>query len=511
MVGMTWVGMTSAQEEPVPPVDEPPLAADVDVLEGDDAPNTGTLDNESTAEVTSISELAARLLDRRARTDRSPQVEDKLLSYEPDPELLDHRTQELMASLGDHRISLFEAVKITLKSAPEIELAEQEVVASEGTVQSAAGQFDTHVSAGASYFRGQRELDVRGVEAGQRSFDRDKGFVKSANVAIDAITDEIQVIRDGGLPSSQFVRNPDGSVTIDGSFGLENDNASQSKTGQQDMLALERERNAALLAATKSLASPQELARISEIEKMFVEEGIANRKFDRKILRKNVLEAIKRIEQFPPNSILRTDVVTYDLAFVKQFRNGAILRPYVEFIREQDHLSRRRGKAGTNRTEFGLQLTIPLGKGRGYIATAGGEIASGFELDASRYQLQHEIAKRVLATTAAYWQVVASQERLQVLLESEMISGTVLNLADSMIANGLIPAVTRGQAVARKDSVRATRIRSEFDLLRAQQELVVAMGYEGDKIINAPLALDPFPPVVPAVAVQAQNLEDLVR
>ena len=84
---------------------------------------------------------------------------------------------------------------------------------------------------------------------------------------------------------------------------------------------------------------------------------------------------------------------------MKQFRNGAILRPFAEYTGQQDHLSVRKGQGRINRTEFGLQLTVPLGKGRGYIATAGSEIASGFELDASRYQLEHTVALRVLTTT----------------------------------------------------------------------------------------------------------------
>ena len=526
------IGFASAQDDAPDPTPTPPTDGD-EVLQGEDAPQGGELVPETPGDIlqdvagaggnaqagtaaqgSSIGELATRLLGGNY-TVRRPLEKGGAFTYDPDPELLDHRTQELMATLGERRISLLEAVKITLERAPEIKLAREDVVASEGAVQSAAGQFDVRVSAGASYFRGQQELDVRGVEAGQRSFDRDKGFVKAANEAIEDITEEIQFIRDGGTPSSRFVRNPDGSVVVIGTIGgdLDNPDAPNIGIGTADGLAdQQRQLDAELVRLARELAAnPAETSQIAEIEKQFIEEGIANRKFVRHILKENVTQALKRIEKFPPNSILRTDVVTYDLAFVKQFRNGSILRPYLEFTREQDHLSRRRGKAAENRTEFGLQLTIPLGKGRGYLATTGGEIASGFELDASRYELQHAIALQVLETTTAYWQVVAAQERLTLLLESEMISGTILNLADAMIAQDIIPAAVRGQAVAREGTARAARIRAEFDLFRAQQNLVIAMGYDGDDIINAPLAADPFPPLIPATAVEAQDLESLVR
>lgn len=476
--------------------------------------------DELTAEITEVgdppassanmSQLAARLLGGPGNAGAA-KPDSLVIPYEPDPRLLESTANSILSTIGSDDISLLDAVRATLQQAPEIMLAKEEVAASEGSVQTAAGQFDVRVSAGASYFRGQEELDVRRAAAEQRAFDRDKGFVTAANDAIEAITDEIQVIRDGGRPTSRFVRNPDGSVTVDGSFGadLGTDNVSGAVvTGEQD---LEADFDAALIDAAKSLATPAEAANIAKIEEQFVEEGIANRKFVRKILRKNVSNALKRIEQFPPNSILRTDVINYDLAFIKQFRNGTILRPYAEYTGTQDHLSRRKGIPRENRTEFGLRLTIPLGKGRGYIATAGGEIASGFELDASRYELEHAIAERVLQTTLAYWDVVAAQERLRLLLESEMISTSILKMADAMIAQELIPRVTRGQAIGREATVRASRIRAEFDLLRAQQALAIAMGSNGEALIDAPLAADPFPQLVPAAAVESQDLQALIR
>ncbi|MEZ5328903.1 MAG: TolC family protein [Verrucomicrobiales bacterium] len=459
-----------------------------------------------------IGKLASRLLGGGASSGaRRPVKEGELvIPYEPEPRVLESRKDQVLAMLGDDSISLMDAVRLTLQRAPEILIAKEEVIASEGSVQSAAGQFDVHVAAGGSYLRGQEEMDVRRVAGEQRAFDRDKGFVSAANDAIEAITKEIQVIRDGGSPTSRFVRNPDGSVTVDGSFGdLSGGNVSSSVgTGEQDLQA---QLDQALIDAAKDLATPMEAMNIAEIEKQFIEEGIANRKFVRKILRKNVSNALKRIERFPPNQILRTDVTTYDLALVKQFRNGAILRPFVEYTGEQDHLSVRKGQGRINRTEFGLRLTLPLGKGRGYIATAGSEIASGFALDASRFELEHTISQRVLSTTLAYWEVVAAQERLQLLLESELISGSILKMADAMIAQDLIPKVTRGQAIGRQATVQASRIRAEFDLLRAQQALAIAMGSEGEALIDAPLAADPFPALVPAAEVEAQDLEALVR
>ncbi|MDA0811315.1 MAG: TolC family protein [Verrucomicrobia bacterium] len=460
-----------------------------------------------------IGKLASRLFGgTTSRGTGRPVKEGKLvIPYEPDPRVLDSRKDSILATLGNESISLMDAVRKTLEHAPEIQIAREEVIASEGAVQNEAGQFDVQVVAGASYVRGQEEMDIRRVAGEQGAFDRDKGFVSASNDAIEAITNEIQVIRDGGSPTSRFVRNPDGSVTVDGSFGADlssGDVSSTVVTGEQD---LETQLDDALIDAAKDLATPMEAMNIAEIEKQFIEDNIASRKFVRKILRKNVSNALKRIERFPPNQILREDVTTYDLALVKQFRNGTVLRPFAEYTGEQDHLSRRKGQGRINRTEFGLRLTLPLGKGRGYIATAGSEIASGFELDASRYELEHTVSQRVLTTTLAYWDVVAAQERLRLLLESEMIADSILKMADAMIKADLIPGVTRGQAIGRQTTVQASRIRSEFDLLRAQQALAIAMGSEGEALIDAPLAADPFPMLVQAAAVEAQDLEGLVR
>ncbi|MGK0188750.1 MAG: outer membrane protein TolC [Verrucomicrobiales bacterium] len=510
-------GQASAQDENgAAPVEEVrPQTEVISTVEVDEltAEITEVGNPPADASTPSIGQLATRLLGGtgKGQSGGLPREGSLAIPYEPDPEVLARETGTILATISGENISLLDAVRATLEKSPEIMLAKEEVSASKGAVQTAAGQFDVRVAAGVSYFRGQKELDTRAAGGEQRAFDRDKGFVSAANDSIEAITKEIQVIRDGGKPTSRFVRNADGSVTVDGSFGadLSTDNVSSTVvTGEQD---LDAELDAALIAAAKSLATPTETASIAEIEEKFIEEGIANRKFVRKILRKNVSNALKRIEQFPPNSILRTDVINYDLAFVKQFRNGTILRPYVEYTGEQDHLSRRKGLPRENRTELGVRLTIPLGKGRGYIATAGGEIASGFELDATRFELEHAIALRVLQTTLAYWDVVAAQERLRLLLESEMISTSILKMADAMIDQELIPRVTRGQAIGREATVRASRIRSEFDLIRAQQALAIAMGSNGEALIDAPLAGDPFPKLVSAFAVEQQDLESLVR
>lgn len=57
--------------------------------------------------------------------------------------------QEASAAPGD-RLSLLDAVRMTLSRQPEIRIAEQQVVASRGVVQQATGQFDFNLQAGIS-------------------------------------------------------------------------------------------------------------------------------------------------------------------------------------------------------------------------------------------------------------------------------------------------------------------------------------------------------------------------
>ena len=251
-----------------------------------------------------IGKLASRLLDRTTSrgTGRPVKEGELVIPYEPDPRVLENREDSVLATLGDESISLMDAVRKTLEHAPEIQIAKEEVIASEGAVQSAAGQFDVHFAAGGSYLRGQEEMDIRRVAGEQRAFDRDKGFVSAANEAIEAITAEIQVIRDGGSPTSRFVRNPDGSVTVDGSFGADlsgGDVTSTVVTGEQD---LQTQLDDALIDAAKDLATPAEAMNIAEIEKQFIEEGIANRKFVRKILQEECQQRLEANRALPTES-----------------------------------------------------------------------------------------------------------------------------------------------------------------------------------------------------------------
>jgi outer membrane protein TolC len=197
----------------------------------------------------------------------------------------------------------------------------------------------------------------------------------------------------------------------------------------------------------------------------------------------------------PPTTV-RTDTRTLSAGLAHQFRNGIGFRPFVEFSGTGTDIARREGEPDINRSDTGLELTLPLGAGRGIIATAGGEMAAKIQVDAAYWQAYHNASKRVKDTVDAYWNLVAAQERLRLFVRSEEMNSALGDLTREMIKADLVPSAEDAQVNARQLASTALRLDAEIELQRAQAELARTMGYTTKGIIYAPLAADGFPAVV---------------
>ena len=113
--------------------------------------------------------------------------------------------------------------------------------------------------------------------------------------------------------------------------------------------------------------------------------------------------------------------------------------------------------------------------------------------EASRLNLQHTISTNVLQTVLAYWNIVAAQQRLRLLLRSELIDGALVNLSHELIKADEIPASDISQIEAQLATAQAQRISAEQDLVTAIQALAVNMGMDLNTMVFAPLASEGFP------------------
>ncbi len=144
---------------------------------------------------------------------------------------------------------------------------------------------------------------------------------------------------------------------------------------------------------------------------------------------------------------------------------------------------------------IGAQLNVPLGKGRGRIATAGQETALGFAVDAERALLTHTATSEVLQTIDAYWALAAAQETLAINAASAQVQNGVLESVDALIEAGELPEVERNRVSARLAQLASQVAASRQAVVEARLALVEAMGQSARSVDEAPLAAEDLPSV----------------
>lgn len=403
---------------------------------------------------------------------------------EASKEQVNRQVESALDEVSARRISLMDAVQIALLNDPLIRIAGEQVAIAEASRQIAAGLFDARLSTGVSYAQRHAELSDGEVAQQQDQFDRNNALVKATNKEAKKIQAEIAQLENGQTPPSA------------------------TKEGQ-----LQQEQTAAALEILKQLgvAGGVDVSALNRKGEELNKQGIETRKEVLKTLEDTQRNAIKQNKQFPVISVRRTDTMTYDISVIKQFRNGMVLTPYLQYDNSQNNLSRRGGQRRINRSEMGLDLTIPLAKGRGTIAASGQEMAAEIDIEASQLSLQHTVAERVTTVASAYWGLAAAQEQLAFLVRSEITNSALVNLTDSLIKADEVPKAGAAQPRASYAQSVAQRLQAEITLQEAQQALALAMGVGEDGIIYAPLAGDPLPSIIPESTVQDLSVKTLAH
>jgi len=469
-----------------PPPAEAPTPPPVRSIEGAPAtppedPNVSTLDPDAPPAAELLPDFPAtglpfgpRDLERR-----------KAIPYrEATTAQIEAQIEESWNEVSDRRITLIDAVRIALLNDPLIIIADQELEIARAARAIARGSFDPRLVGGLTYRERHTELSEAEIARQQEQFDRNNALIRATREESKKIERELKDLEKGRLPQSN------------------------TKEGQ-----LQQELQQASIDLLRQLGinAGLDVSAIDRVGKEIVKQGIETRKDILKTLESTQRSAIRQNEQFPVNSVRRTDTTELDISILKQFRNGITVGPYLTYNNAQTNLERRAGIDRVNRSEIGLELTLPLGRGRGTIAASGHELAAQIDVEASHLSLQHTVAERVLNVITAYWNLAAAQEQLAYLIRSEVTSTALAGLTSELIKADEVPAASASQAIARRAQSAADRIKGEITLQEAQQNLAIAMGVGGDDIIYAPLAADRLPAIVPESKVKALRLPDLVE
>lgn len=188
-------------------------------------------------------------------------------------------------------------------------------------------------------------------------------------------------------------------------------------------------------------------------------------------------------------------------------RSGLFLEPGMTLERTGS------GAGAVNVGTVSFTLRQPLLRGRGREVVAAGELAAERELEASRLDLEHRIAERLLAVVSQYWRLKAAMLDLEVLRTTEERTRELLETTRRLIAADVTPAAELVQLEAELASREVNRIAGEQTLFEARQALGREIGLEPRNIAGLPLPDTDFPKVepdeVPRPEARSDGLIDL--
>ena len=421
------------------------------------------------------------------------------------------------------RISLGDAVGLTLRHQPRLVLAGQDVQAAAGRVRETRGLFDpifriapsldyTQQPINPGFLKSQRdnrtlilavarqftELNValRDILANSSNplprcpLDVNfgtEGFVldvfRPEEVSLIGLPqDQFPVVNVdlqnalGGRSLSDFCTSPIGDSPLDAiQFELTYGRINEIDQGQEFGLAG---------VLRSGLEAPREsIALLTEIS-----EAVAAR----------ARLALERLGPLPADQFTRTFSLQTSIA--KPFRNGITASLDLLLQSEESNfrdkiLDPTFGGAGVPvrfPSNLTLGLNVPLGKGRGSASVAAAERSARFTLNAATEQARHTASEEVYRTLLAYLNLVGAQENLRMLEGSAARLKDLVSLVEGLVSGGEAAEVDLARARARAAAVQASIAGARAAVAEARVSLAEAAGLEVSTIAEAPLASDRF-------------------
>ncbi len=208
--------------------------------------------------------------------------------------------------------------------------------------------------------------------------------------------------------------------------------------------------------------------------------------------------------------ISESETSTYSLAVTKTFRSGISLTPSLEYDLSASNTD---GLVPSNRGIWQLNITVPLLKGFGRIATAGKELAAQKNVEAVQFAYEHTLSEQLSLVVAAYWSYLSAARNLDILQRAEQRGELLLRQTEALIEANQLPAAEISKSQADLSARRADRSRGELSLFSARRNLGLLMGLSKETVTTLTEPSTPFtivPPVDPTSLLdQSERYVDL--
>lgn len=398
---------------------------------------------------------------------------------------------------GDGQIALVEAVRLTLANDPNLLLDAQDVARQRGILQESSGIFDWNLSVDLSYdYRKQRVRDSTLEREKEKRTDlaAQRDFTCAEETRQRAALDNLQRFA-GGDPGATLPNDVQQQVDFLDAVIAAEDNATQRQLLTQARANL----------LTRAIESATE--GVTDLANGCIE----------------LNEDVANLGPAPEEEEIASG--RFDLELSKYFRSGVSLTPFLTAGYDHNQFAGRRNgyfvdrvdenglpvttEYGTRlrrfinfggknildlyRTEIGIDVNLPLLRGRGIESAGASEKAAQIDLAASELILRHGSSTSTLTTALAYWQLYSAQRRVAVLEHSLELQGRLGDLTGQLIEGNVLPRVETARSAASHANARAQLESARRDLVSARLGLARAMGVDVDGVANAPLAEGPFP------------------
>ncbi len=396
------------------------------------------------------------------------------------------------------RVALIDAVRITLENDPALLLDREQVLFRRGVLQELSGAFDWTLAAGLSY-------DYREGRLRDSTIEREREKRTELTAQRDFACAE-ETRQRGNLDN--LVRFAGGDRTVE----IPNDVAQQIDFLDALIAAEDNAAQRALLQQARANLLDEAIRQgtegVGELAEACTE----------------LTDSIGRLGVAPEEE--ETATGRFELQLSKLFRSGVVLTPFISASYDHTQFKDKRngffedrldengqplrtefgtplrrfvdfgGKniADLYRAEIGFDINVPLLRGRGAESIAASERAAEVDVLASELALRHGSSLSVLGTSLAYWQLLATQERVAVLERSVELQNRLVDVTAQLIEGDVLPRVEQARALAGQANSRAQLEAGRRDLVSARLALARVMGVEVADETSAPLAIGAFPP-----------------
>jgi outer membrane protein TolC len=398
-------------------------------------------------------------------------------------------------------MTLLEAITLTLQHDPNIKLRQTDIELQAGVVREQKGQFDAVFHLQGSFDREQTEL----LDTQKADEQKKRDDLKTALTQVTDLTNSLTA-------AGALLANKDLAFNNPAGFDL---STIKDKNVLTQMQILQSE----LQLYKDVLVSPSLTDNTVRQDILNLRDKTVGQNIDAfnaqqaqiAGLPADLQKQITNLGPTPSEQWTKNAELTFDVT--KLFRNGISVKPNVDLTYKAQNFV---GKDKTD-TDFGGQgispsssgkiafdVVIPLLRGAGKTSVDAAEIASKYDLEATRLQMLFQQSESVLATIQAYWQVRSAADQVDVLRRAVAIEGDLANLTRALIAANEKPRSDEARVAAATADARSRYEAALRQLNDARITLAQLMGVALADALSIPLAKDAYPQPPPTLTIDAQ-------